>query len=112
MLQGNTYLKEVFITGNNDVPVKNIDVKKIQFIFDKYEKFYLADGTGEVRYDNTRGCFIVPFSEEETFNLSGNSVKVQVRVMFLDGSIDGSLVNYEIFHNVITETRLTESEEE
>ena len=106
-LQGNTYQLPIQIKTPNKQIVTPNDVIKVQFVFGELEKFYGEDGV--VTFDNERNCFIIPLTEEETFAMS-KSVSWQVRVLYVDGNIDGSSPRIENIKDSITQTRLTPSE--
>ena len=81
--QGNTYNLKATI----DTDLSTID--KIVFQFNKVQKVYKSDGTGNVTLDN--GIFIVPLSQEDTLNLNPE-VNAEVAVKFQDGSVKRSRV--------------------
>jgi hypothetical protein len=103
LLQGNTYRLPVKVRDRAGNIVTPAEITKAQFIFGEFEKFYTEGG--EVEFDRATQCFLVPFSEDETFKFRGNT-NWQVRLVFRDGSIDGSAPQYEDVKGSITKTRI------
>lgn len=91
LLQGSTYKMPIQIEDPLGTIITSEMVTKGQFVIGDYEKFYPE----EVTYDKRLQCFIVPLSEEETFNLKKGKEEWQIRLLFVDGTVDGSIVKYE-----------------
>lgn len=86
MLQGNTY----------NLPIKLIDIKENIINSDSVSDVVVTIGEIEKKYtngglffDEGKGVWIVRLTEQETFALNKN-VKWQLRVLFKDGTIDGT----------------------
>ena len=107
-LQGNTYMLPVEVTNCAGEVITPDDVDKVQFVIGKLEKYYAEDGV--VQYDDDNKVFLIPLTEEETFAMKG-TIKWQVRVLYPDGSIDGTEPTAENVYASITTTRLTAGEE-
>ena len=88
LLQGNTYNLELSLYSNNDVIVPVEKINQVQVILGNIEKFYKANGNGDVVYKD--GVFIIPLSQEETFSLEQDSFTWEARVLFNDGQVDGT----------------------
>lgn len=109
-LKGNTYGLPVQLFNSAGVVLGANDVAVVQFVFGKTEKFYgTEDGT--VTYDENQQAFIVPLTQEETFAFSG-SIKWQVRVIYGDGAVDGTVPKAENVLESITKTVLEVPTEE
>lgn len=105
LLQGNTYLKPVQVLDNNGNVIKANRVVKGEFVFGDLYKYY-GDG-GEVIWDSESSVFIVPLTEEDTFNLEG-AVECQARLVLNDGSVSGSIPEGHYVYTSKSKTRLTE----
>lgn len=103
-LQGNTYELEVQVRTAEGEIVEAGDVESVQFVLGKVEKYY-GGAEGTVEYDDDRQVFLVPLTQQETFAFSG-SIKWQVRVMYKDGSVDGTVPKAENVLGSITKTVL------
>lgn len=101
ILQGNTYRLPIQVKDSAGNIITPSMITKAQFVIGDYEKFY-EDG-GEVGFDKESNAFIVPLTEEETFALRGKMMW-QVRFVFLDGSIDGTIPRFEDVSRSITDT--------
>lgn len=101
LLQGNTYRLPIQIKDGSGNIITPSMITKGQFVIGDYEKFY-GDG-GEVQFDRATQSFMVQLSEQETFDLRGK-VMWQVRFVFLDGTVDGTPVQYEEVSRSITNT--------
>lgn len=111
MMQGNSYELAVRVAANCGAEVvKAADVRRVQFVFVAggltVEKFYEADGSGEVEWSDEISMFLVPLSESETMGFE-SVVKWQVRVVFLDGSVKGTRPKSEYLYDSITERVLS-----
>lgn len=89
-LQGNTYLKpvQVFDCNGNEIAIDR--VARGEFTFGDVIKYYEADGSGEVVWNDDEKCFIVPLTESDTFKFD-SLVECQARVVLDDGSVSGSV---------------------
>lgn len=103
LLQGNTYNLPVRVKDPKGNIVTSYNVKLAQFVFGKFEKYYGQDGV--VTFDEKKKAFIVPFSEEETFELGGN-IKYQARFVFDNGKISGTKPRITNILSSITKTRI------
>jgi len=107
LLQGNTYYLPIEITNCDDEVLTANDIVKAQFVVGNVEKFY-GDG-GTVGFDDENNVFLIPLTEEETFAMKG-MIKWQVRVVYNDGTIEGTVPTTENVYLSITTTRLTPSQ--
>lgn len=90
MKQGNQFYLEVQIEDDKGNSLDMIAVSKVQFTIENITKIY--DGTSEeVLYDKEKQCFKIWLTEEETFNFE-DEVRIDARVLFKNGSIDGTYI--------------------
>lgn len=108
-LQGDQFDIAIKIKDSEGVVVRAADVERVQFVFDGYECFYEADGSGDASWDDGKSCFVVPISEDGSFNFEG-VVEYQVRVKFADGQIRGSVPKCEYLYDSVTRARIGGSE--
>lgn len=94
-LQGNSYSLPIQITDSNGKVITNSDIIDASFTIGRITKDYKNDGSGEVKFDYTTGNFIVPLTQEETFDLSKGLVPWQARFLFANGVVDGTEPKYE-----------------
>lgn len=99
LLQGNTYELPIQIKDSSGNIITPDMITKAQFVIGKYEKFYGTD----VTYDFLKKAFIIPLTEQETFDLKG-TIEWQARFVFTTGQIDGTLPKKESVYNSITST--------
>lgn len=109
-LQGNTYQLPVQLADCSGDIISGSTVEKGQFIFGSITKYFKEDGSGEVSWDEEQKSFIMPLTETETFAMK-KTIKWQVRLQFLDGTIDGTLPKEEYVFDSITQTHLGDGEE-
>lgn len=107
LLQGNTYILPIEVTNCAGEVLTDQDIEKAQFVIGNVEKFYGEDGT--VEFDDENNVFLVPLTEEETFAMKG-MIKWQVRVVYPNGTIEGTEPTTENVYSSITTTRLSTSE--
>lgn len=107
LLQGNTYKLEIPLQDSEGNVVDNTFIKKAQFAFGKHIKHYCSDGGGDVSYDKEKQCFIVPLTEEETFEMR-QLISWQVRVLYTNGEIDGTEPRTERVSDSIITSKLGE----
>lgn len=86
MLQGNTYKLPVQLEDINGNVINSDLVQEIVVTLGNLEKQYTK---GDFYFDEEKGCWVIPLTEQETFKLN-RSVKWQLRVLFKDGTIDGT----------------------
>ncbi len=84
--QGDAYGIPLEIQLNGEV-LHAEDVEKVEvFVGDNIRKLYPS----EITYNDTLSCFIVPVTQEETFELpEGETIRVDVRVQFPGGMVRG-----------------------
>ena len=87
IMQGDQYSVTINVRLNDeDIDIDTVD--SIQFQLGDLVKYYHADGSGQITYDNENKWFVFPFTEEESFNFNG-PVSTQIRIKSIDGSIIG-----------------------
>lgn len=86
--KGNNYELEIPLTLDNDeLDINNVEL--VEFMFNDIRKIYgeyEENKTGDVTYDTTKKCFIVPLTQQETFSLN-NMIEYQARVKFTDDKV-------------------------
>ena len=103
LLQGNTYYLPIKITRpNGDIVSDNI-VNKIVVTLGELEKSSERD---EIIYDSSNQTWRVILTEEDSFKLKGN-VKWQARLLFSDGTVDGTIPDVCYVYKSINFTLLT-----
>jgi hypothetical protein len=105
ILQGSSYKLPVVIRSPKGEVITADMVQRASFTFADITKLY-GDG-GEVIFDYDTNEWIVPLTEEETFNLNKETIKWQARFLFIDGSIDGTYSKSEDVYSSIDQTRFT-----
>lgn len=103
ILQGSTYRLPIQVKDSSGKVITPDMITKAQFVVGDYEKFY----PDVVDFDEDKKSFIFPLSEEETFALRGK-VMWQVRFVFSNGAVDGTLPKVEDVSRSITTTILSE----
>jgi len=104
ILQGNTYELPIQIKDSEGNFVTPEMIKKASFTFGKIEKNY--GELDNVYYDYYQNAWILPLTENETFILK-DEVKWQVRFLFIDETIDGTLPKTEYVYSSINKKILT-----
>lgn len=84
MMQGDSYRLPVLIQKADGTVITDADVANVEICIGRMIK---TTKSGEVTYSN--GYFHFPLTQEETFKLAVAPVKVQVRVAWPDGSVEG-----------------------
>ncbi len=70
------------------------DINKIEVMFGKIRKVYtVQEADSGISYNPKDGCWYVTLTEEETLTFR-DTVPVQIRVQFTDGSIQLSCIQY------------------
>lgn len=87
MMQGDSYPLPVEIKKADGTVITDADVANVEICIGRMIK---NTKNGEVTYSN--GYFQFPLTQEETFKLAAAPVKVQVRVVWPDGSIEGAVL--------------------
>lgn len=91
MLQGDAYGIPIEIRNEEGI-VTPADVSDVEITVSFYQKKYSA---GQIRYDEDDNVWIVYLSQEETFRLRPLKVGIQLRVKWLDGSVEGVDLGYQ-----------------
>lgn len=90
MMQGDSYGLAIDIVNEKKIAVTAADVSDVEVTIGFLRKTYSA---GKVTYED--GKWVVHLSQEETFKLLPSKVRVQVRVKWLDGSVEGDELGYK-----------------
>lgn len=105
IIQGTSYELPIMISGHDGKCLNVKDVAQIQFIFGKLEKYYTSDGLGEVKIGD-KGEFLIPLTQEETFCFT-DIIKMQVRVLYVNGDVDSSIPQNIMVYESITKKVLS-----
>ena len=83
----------------------NIDVvSKVQFTIDDLIKYY--DGTSEeVTYDETKKCFKIWLTENETFKFE-KQIKMDARILFKNNTIGGTYITSNYWNESLSQEAL------
>jgi len=84
MMQGDSYNLGIRILNNAGNPVTPEDVKDVEITIGHLRKTYR---NAEVLYSD--GYWLFPLTQKETFGYWPQSVKAQVRVVWLNGVVEG-----------------------
>ena len=90
IMQGDAYNLPVDILNEENIAVTPADVADVEISIGSLRKTYAA---GDITYD--AGQWIFPLTQEETFKMLPRRVKVQIRVKWLDGSVEGADLGYK-----------------
>lgn len=85
MMQGDKYALKFEITKADGTVITSDDVSDLEITVGHITKNY---SSGEVIYSDGLWCF--PVFQEESFALPAKQTKVQVRVKWTDGSVEGT----------------------
>lgn len=84
MMTGDSYTIPIKIT--TPLGIANKDTfSDVEIMFGNVRKT-LANG--DIKYDEERQFFLIPFTQKETFRF-GQNTDMQIRVKFMDGSVIG-----------------------
>lgn len=100
IIQGDSgYLLSIKIADKDGVEIPLAQIEKVLFTFRDLEKTYasIPTETDTVIYDTETNRFKIPFTQDETFSISGKTY-MQVRVKFV-----GEITPVEIRGNERTE---------
>lgn len=89
MMQGDSYYQGISILNNAGNPVTPHDVKDVEIVIGYLRKTYR---NAELVYDEEKGLWMFPLSQRETFNFWPTASKVQVRVAWVNGVVEGKVL--------------------
>lgn len=84
MMQGDSYYQGFSIVNNAGNPVTPEDVKDVEIVIGYLRKTY---SNAELVYAD--GLWLFPLSQQETFRFWPTASKVQVRVAWANGVVEG-----------------------
>ena len=84
MMQGDAFVQKIEIKSNGAV-LTPADVQDVEITFGRLSKTYAAK---EIGFHDGKWEF--PLTQEESFRLRDNFQRVQVRVCFLNGDVEGA----------------------
>lgn len=88
MMQGDSYGLSIEILNADDAAVTPDDVSDVEVAIGYLRKTYAS---GEVTYADGKWNF--PLTQEETFKLPAARVKAQVRVVWANGDVEGTVLD-------------------
>ena len=86
-MQGDSYKLRVEILSPDQTALTPEDLEDVEITIGSLIRTYSAGG---ITYEN--GEWLIPLTQKETFKLPVPRVKVQVRVKWADGSVEGQPV--------------------
>ena len=90
MKQGNQFYLEIQLLDEQNEILDIRSVSKVQFTIDNLIKY--DDGTREeVTYDETKKCFKIWLTEDETFKFE-KQIKMDARILFKNNTISGTYI--------------------
>ena len=90
MKQGNQFYLEIQLLDEQNEILDIRSVLKVQFTIDNLVKYY--DGSnGEVTYDESKKCFKIWLTENETFKFE-KQIGMDARILFKNNTISGTYI--------------------
>lgn len=110
MKQGNQFYLEIQIQDEQLPPniLTNEGILKVVFNIDDLTKTY-AEDSEEVSYDETKQCFKIWLSEEETLKFN-EEVQIEARILFETNEILGSYIKTVYFNPILIDKSILEEE--
>ena len=90
MMQGDSYGVAIDIFNAEKIAITAADVSDVEVTIGFIRKSY---STGGVTYEHDR--WLVHLAQEDTFSILPSKVKVQIRVKWPDGSVEGVDLGYK-----------------
>lgn len=90
--EGDQLYIEFKINNGDSKDSPSIDISTasaVEFAIDNVFKLWKPDGSGEVKYDETKKTFMFPVTQEESFTMKRQS-QYQVRIKFTNGDVQAS----------------------
>jgi hypothetical protein len=84
--QGNTERPEIKLSIREQ-PITASDVKEVELTIESEGVILTKMYPEEAQYDEEKGAFCFPLSQQDTFTLTKGKGKYQVRVLFNDGTV-------------------------
>lgn len=92
MMQGDSRGLRVNVLNEEKVPITPDDVINVEIMVGSIRKTYEEGG---VRYDEAKKQWILLLTQQETFQFpAGSRMKAQVRVVWLDGTVEGKKLGH------------------
>lgn len=88
MMQGDSYGLTIDVLNADDEAVTPDDVSDVEVTIGNLRKTYAS---GEVTYSD--GKWVFPLTQEETFKFPAARVKAQVRVVWANGDVEGTVLD-------------------
>ena len=96
MKQGNQFYLEIQLLDEQNEILDIQSVLKVQFTIDNLIKYY--DGTNaEVTYDETKKCFRIWLTENETFKFE-RQIEMDARILFKNNTISGTYITSDYWN--------------
>jgi hypothetical protein len=90
MMQGDSYGLSIEILNSGGEAVTSADVSDVEISIGSLKKTYTS---GDVFFVD--GMWVFPLTQEETFQMLPAKVKVQLRVKWLSGDVEGCDLGYQ-----------------
>ena len=107
MKQGNQFYLEIQLLDEKNEILDIRTVLKVQFTIDNLIKYY--DGVSEeVTYDETKKCFKIWLTEDETFKFE-KQIRMDARILFKgqeNKSIGGTYIESGYWYDALKEEKL------
>ena len=104
MKQGNQFYLEIQLIDENNEILDIRSVLKVQFTIDNLIKYY--DGSNkEVTYDESKKCFKVWLTEDETFKFE-KQIAMDARILFKNNTIGGTYITSNYWNESLKEEPL------
>ena len=104
MKQGNQFYLEIQLLDEQNEILDIHSVLKVQFTIDNLIKYY--DGTSEeVTYDESKKCFKIRLTEEETFKFE-KQIKMDARILFKNNTIGGTYIETNYWYDTLKKEKL------
>lgn len=88
MMQGDSYGLTIDVLNADDEAVTPDDVSDVEVTIGHLRKTYAS---GEVTYSD--GKWVFPLTQEDTFKFPAARVKAQVRVVWANGDVEGTVLD-------------------
>ena len=86
MMQGDGYALSLEIYKANGDPVEPEELEEAQITLGHLTKTF---SSGELRYDDETMLWIFPVTQQESFQLPVGCVRVQLRLRWIGGTVEG-----------------------
>ena len=104
MKQGNQFYLEIQLLDEQNEILDISSVLKVQFTIGNLIKYY--DGTSEeVTYDESKKCFKIWLTEDETFKFE-KQIAMDARILFKNNTIGGTYIETNYWYDSLKKEKL------